>query len=145
MDIWFNGEYKEMLSADVKSKMNVTQFYYTVGNGNTAVAARAKSVFALSLTEFGLSGGNVEGTALPIAGALRIAYVNGAAINQWTRSAFPSNKQNFYCVDSGGNANVFGNTNAYAYRPCFTLPADMEIADEPNADGSYTLLCDADV
>lgn len=112
MDIWFNGDFYNGLSDAVKEMVSVTTFYYTIGGGNATVSTLSRAVFALSVGELGFTDGNAEGTALPIASTLKICTINGTPIAQWTRSAFPTNAANFYCVDAGGNVNVFGNTSA---------------------------------
>lgn len=67
LDNWLNGTYKARLDANVQSAMSTTKFYYTPGNGNYSVTTLSRSVFALSVTEYGFSDSyaNTEGSALP--------------------------------------------------------------------------------
>ena len=86
LDSWFNSTYKNMLDADIRSLIGTTKIRYTPGNGNNTVGTLERAVFALSLTELGQSHtyANTEGSALPIASTLRIAYRNGSPTTQWT-------------------------------------------------------------
>ena len=129
---WLNGDYKALLDADVQVAVGATTYYYTPGNGNYAVTTRADAIFQLSITELGKSNSraNVEGSALPIADTLGIAYFNGSSVYQSTRTPNNSNT-NYYCVvkaDGSISATVLAST-AYYCRPCFTLPATFKLSD----------------
>lgn len=126
IDAWFNGDYKSLLDTDVQAAMGETTFYYTPGNGDTTVTTLTRAVFELSLTELGLthSYANTEGSALPIADILQIAYLNGSAKAQLTRSPHINNKTSAVNVASTGAAGSAYCTSAYGSRPAFTLPAD---------------------
>lgn len=148
IDTWLNNDYIDMLSADVRAQMGVTSFRYTAGNGSTTVSTLQRNIFLLSFTEFGgsWSSASVEGETLPIASILRMAMHNGTAVQQWARTPVNTNKTNAMAYNaSGTDIHTAVNGSSVYARPCFTLPATMEIADEPNADGSYPLLCDADM
>lgn len=148
IDTWLNSEYKGKLSSQVQANMGLTKFEYTPGNGDATVSTLQRAAFLLSLTELGGThgGANVEGEALPIADALKIAYRDGAATAQWTRSPYKDDTHKYVMVKTEAGADdVRFTTASEAPRPCFTLPSNMEIADEPNADGSYSLLCDATI
>lgn len=143
IDAWLTGTYKGTLDSTVQELIGATSFYYTTGNGNYSVTTLARSVFILSLAEFGLTttGINSEGSALPIASSLLVSYLNGSATNQWTRSANSQGKTIVAYVNSSGQANNWGGVSkTYGARPCFTLPSDAIVNPTPNADGSYTLL-----
>ena len=114
IDTWLNGTYKALLDADIQSVIGTTKFYYTPGNGSTSVTTLTRAIFLLSVTELGktASYANTEGSALPIASSLQIAYRNGSAVVQWTRSP-DTNITNFACYlsTSGGvNSNSCTNT-----------------------------------
>lgn len=142
IDDWQNTDYKALFSEAVQEMMGTTKFYYTVGNGNTTVTTLIRSIFHLALSEFGLSASyaNTEGTALPIASTLRIAYLNGSAVNQWTRSSSKNDTETAYCSNTSGVAGRSMSTYTQGSRPCFTLPATALVNPTPNADGSYTLI-----
>lgn len=108
LDSWFNSTYKNMLDADIRSLIGTTKIRYTPGNGNWTVGTLERAVFALSATELGQSASwfNVEGSALPIANTLKVAYLNGSANTQWTRSPYTDGTNSaVYLYSSGGVGN----------------------------------------
>ena len=129
LDSWFNSTYKNMLDADIRSLIGTTKIRYTPGSGNNRVGTLKRAIFALSLTELGqfYSYANTEGSALPIASTLRIAYRNGSATTQWTRSPRTNGTDVAFYVNARGNVN--GNICGISRgsRPAFTLPADLPI------------------
>ena len=131
IDAWFNGTYKGLLDPDVQEAMGTTKFYYTPGNGNSTVGTLERAIFALSLTELGESFPyyNIEGSALPIASTLQIAYQNGRAVEQWTRSPSTQNIRNALALYSNGNAIGDICNFSYGSRPAFTLPATFKLPD----------------
>lgn len=135
LDSWFNSTYKNMLDADIRSLIGTTKIRYTPGNGNDTVGTLERAIFALSLTELGQSRtyANTEGSALPIASTLRIAYRNGSVTTQWTRS--PRTNRDYYAwrVDSDGYINgyaVCGDPDGS--RPAFTLPSTLLFNPDTN-------------
>ena len=131
IDAWFNGAYKGLLDPDVQEAMGTTKFYYTPGNGNSTVGTLERAVFALSATELGQSASwfNVEGSALPIANTLKVAYLNGSANTQWTRSPSTKYAGSAVLLDSYGNVDYNYCFNSYGARPAFTLPATVKLSD----------------
>ena len=132
IDAWLNGTYKAMLDADIRGVLGTTKFYYTPGNGTTSVTTLQRAVFLLSVTELGktASYANTEGSALPIASTLQIAYKDGSAVVQWTRSPYTSNTRSAdYLLTSGGvyNSNC---SNTRGSRPAFTLPSNLSVSDD---------------
>lgn len=132
IDTWFNGTYKNMLDATIRSLIGTTKIRYTPGNGNNTVGTLERSIFALSLTELGESHSyaNVEGSALPIASTLKIAYLNGNANTQWTRSPSTGSTDGAWRLYSNGDisGNYCGSTGGS--RPAFTLPSDLYVSDD---------------
>ena len=132
LDKWTSETYVALLDAGVRTEMEKTKFY-----SNEATIQRA--AFQLSATEYGFSGGGMwadEGTALPIARTLRVAYRNGSKVVQWTRT---ERGASFICIiGSDGSLNMNGGPReSYGSRPAFTLPEDLAVT--ANADGTYTL------
>ena len=147
IDTWLNSTYKNLLDADIRGVIGTTKIKYTPGNGNTTVGTLERAIFLLSVTELGRSASyaNTEGTALSIASSLQIAYLNGSAVVQWTRSpradgagyacclGTPGSVSYDYCYDTGGS------------RPAFTLPSTLSVSDDgsvsvntaPTISGSY--------
>ena len=142
LDSWFNSTYKNMLDADIRSLIGTTKIRYTPGNGNWKVSTLERAIFALSLTELGESHtyANTEGSALPIASTLKIAYQNGSPTYQWTRSPFTGSTRDAWRLSPTGDINGLYCTNTIGSRPCFTLPATAMVDPTPNHDGSYNLI-----
>lgn len=147
IDTWLNSTYKNLLDADIRGVIGTTKIKYTPGNGNTTVGTLERAIFLLSVTELGRSASyaNTEGTALSIASSLQIAYLNGSAVVQWTRSPRTSNTNYACClVTSGGVGNGICD-NAGGSRPAFTLPSTLSVSDDgsvsvntaPTISGSY--------
>lgn len=132
IDTWFNGTYKNMLDATIRSLIGTTKIRYTPGNGNNTVGTLERSIFALSLTELGESHSyaNVEGSALPIASTLKIAYLNGNANTQWTRSPHTSYAGDAWWLNSGGGVSFSSCNYSGGSRPAFTLPSDLYVSDD---------------
>lgn len=132
MDTWLNGPYKGLLDAEVQDAMGRTAFYYTPGNGNNTVSVLNRAVFQLSLTEFGVSNeyANTEGSSLPIASTLKIAYRNGSAVTQWTRTPRKDYAANAYYLTATGRVASYGVSNSRGSRPAFTLPANFRLPED---------------
>ena len=124
IDNWINNNYKALLNASIREVINTTKFYYTPGNGNTTVTTLERAIFLLSVTELGGSHSyaNVEGTVLPIASTLQIAYKDGSAVNQWTRSPMIDTNSGVYEFYRAGSVATTNVSSKEYCRPCFTLP-----------------------
>ena len=139
IDSWLNSTYKNLLDTDIRGVIGTTKFRYTPGNGTNTVGTLERAIFPLSVTELGKMARytNTEGTALGIASSLQIAYMNGSAVHQWTRSPYKEST-NYACyLSSGGNVGGDICTRTYGSRPAFTLPGTLGI--EQNADGTYSI------
>jgi len=132
LDSWFNSTYKNMLDADIRSLIGTTKIRYTPGNGNNTVGTLERAIFALSLTELGQSHSyaNTEGSALPIASTLRIAYRNGSATTQWTRSPDTYYANYAWRLSSNGNIHSDDCDDSLGSRPAFTLPSNLYVSDD---------------
>ena len=147
IDTWLNSTYKNLLDADIRGVIGTTKIKYTPGNGNTTVGTLERAIFLLSVTELGRSTSyaNTEGTALSIASSLQIAYLNGSAVVQWTRSPYTNYTDNAYCLSTNGNVGNSGCSNTRGSRPAFTLPSTLSVSDDgsvsvntaPTISGSY--------
>lgn len=147
IDTWLNSTYKNLLDADIRGVIGTTKIKYTPGNGNTTVGTLERAIFLLSVTELGRSASyaNTEGTALSIASSLQIAYLNGSAVVQWTRSPFTSSTYYAYYLDTNGYVNNRSCNNTRGSRPAFTLPSTLSVSDDgsvsvntaPTISGSY--------
>ena len=132
IDAWLNGTYKAMLDADIRGVLGTTKFYYTPGNGTTSVTTLQRAVFLLSVTELGktASYANTEGSALPIASTLQIAYKDGSAVVQWTRSPRTGGTDYACYLYAGGNVGNYVCSSTYGSRPAFTLPSNLSVSDD---------------
>lgn len=147
IDTWLNSTYKNLLDADIRGVIGTTKIKYTPGNGNTTVGTLERAIFLLSVTELGRSASyaNTEGTALSIASSLQIAYLNGSAVVQWTRSPRTSSTNSAYYVSTNGNVSGSSCSNTLGSRPAFTLPSTLSVSDDgsvsvntaPTISGSY--------
>ena len=147
IDTWLNSTYKNLLDADIRGVIGTTKIKYTPGNGNTAVGTLERAIFLLSVTELGRSASyaNTEGTALSIASSLQIAYLNGSAVVQWTRSPRTDNAFSAYCLSTNGGVGHNGCNGTFGSRPAFTLPSTLSVSDDgsvsvntaPTISGSY--------
>ena len=138
LDSWLRGTYTNFLDIDTRALIGTTKFYYTPGYGGS-VTTLQRTVFQLSLTELGKSesGKKPEGSALPIASKLQIAYRNGRAVYQWTRSPYTMLADTVYCLDFQGTLMGEGYDRSYGSRPAFTLPETLGLAQNP--DGTYII------
>lgn len=147
IDTWLNSTYKNLLDADIRGVIGTTKIKYTPGNGNTTVGTLERAIFLLSVTELGRSASyaNTEGTALSIASSLQIAYLNGSAVVQWTRSPYTNNTNRAYYLNTYGNVGNNNCSNTHGSRPAFTLPSTLSVSDDgsvsvntaPTISGSY--------
>lgn len=147
IDTWLNSTYKNLLDADIRGVIGTTKIKYTPGNGNNTVGTLERAIFLLSVTELGRSASyaNTEGTALSIASSLQIAYLNGSAVVQWTRSPNSSSTGSACYLVTGGNVDYVSCYSTSGSRPAFTLPSTLSVSDDgsvsvntaPTISGSY--------
>lgn len=140
MDTWLNNTWLKLLDADIQAAISKTKFYYTPGNGNNTVTTLQRAVFLLSVTELGKSAGyaNTEGTALSssVCSQLAIAYRNGSAVKQWTRTPYTYATNNVCGLKTDGSLGVYGYRATIGSRPAFTLPSTFPVIQNP--DGTYS-------
>lgn len=141
MDTWLNNTWFNLLDDDIQAAISKTKFYYTPGYSNDTVTTLQRAAFLLSVTELGKSAyyANKEGTALSsaVCSQLAIAYRNGAAVTQWTRTPVTGNLYDVCYLHTNGD--IYSN-NYKVYcgsRPAFTLPGTFPVIQNP--DGTYTI------
>ncbi len=139
LDSWLCNTYLELLDADIQAAIGTTKFYYTIGDGNSTVTTLQRAVFQLSLTELGkrASYANTEGSALPIASTLQIAYRNGSAVAQWTRSPATFRTNLIFVLYDSGVATYTTYNDSNGSRPAFSVPDTIAVI--ANADGTYSI------
>lgn len=138
IDSWLNGTYKNLLDADIRGVIGTTKIKYTPGNGNYTVGTLNRAIFLLSATELHKSETwfNKEGTKLEIASSLQIAYMNGSAVSQWTRSPHADYAYDAVYLGTYGNVSFQLCTYDAGSRPAFTLPSTFPVIQ--NQDGTYS-------
>lgn len=138
MDSWLNGTYLTRFDSTLQAAIATTKFYYTDLGYDFVLATLQRAMFLLSEAEYGFSNSvKAEGSELPIAETLRIAYYNGSAVAHWTRSrSYGSSVVPTVDRTGSANSNNYGTYNIYS-RPAFTLPGDLAVTANP--DGTYTL------
>ena len=140
MDTWLNNTWLKLLDADIQAAISKTKFYYTPGNGNNTVTTLRRAVFLLSVTELGKSASyaNTEGTALSsaVCSQLAIAYRNGSAVTQWTRTPYTYYAGSVYFLSTDGYLSRNGCNVSHGSRPAFTLPSTFPVIQNP--DGTYS-------
>jgi hypothetical protein len=132
-DNWFNETYKASLDTEVQTLIATTKFRYTPGGGTNSVSTLSRSVFALSVTEHGMSAdwANTEGSALPIASSLTIAYVDETAVLQVTRTPNKNGTTAVSAISKAGRVTSMSVAATGGYtRPAFTLPATALFDEE---------------
>ena len=132
IDSWLNSTYKNLLDADIRGVLGTTKIKYTPGNGNNTVGTLERAIFLLSVTELGKTASwfSVEGTALEIASSLQIAYTNGSAVDQWTRSPDTDDTYSAGYFSTNGTVRRISCTRAYGSRPSFSLPSGALFDEE---------------
>lgn len=125
---WLNSDYLATLDEFLQSYVGTTTFPWRT----TTLTA---SVFILSTTELGIHTG--EGTTLPIASDLKIAYWNGTAVTQWTRSGRTDQYANMFPVSSTGviSSSSSATSTGIFVRPVLTLPNDVVVVTDDGTVG----------
>ena len=131
LDTFLNETFFQRLDAGMRAKIVSTKFYYTPGDEDSTLKTLERTIFQLSLTELGFTSNktNVEGSALPIASTLKVAYRNGSAVNQWTRTPSTSGSISVYYVTTSGASAFNSGQQLYGSRPAFCLPAETKVGD----------------
>ena len=141
MDTWLNNTWFNLLDDDIQAAISKTKFYYTPGYSNNTVTTLQRAAFLLSVTELGKSAyyANKEGTALSsaVCSQLAIAYRNGAAVTQWTRTPVTGSLYDVCYLYTNGDIYSNNYNVSCGSRPAFTLPGTFPVIQNP--DGTYTI------
>ena len=134
MRSWLNSTYKALLDSDIQELMGTTKYYYTPRGGYQPVSTRSDAVFLLSLTELNQfhSFVNIEGSVLPIAKTLSIAYLNRRPIGQWTRSPVADDSSSSGTLSANGHVELVDCEANRGSRPAFTLPSTAPVDQDLN-------------
>lgn len=122
IDTWLNSTYKALFDSATQALIGTTTFF-------SAGSALTRPIFLLSLTELGGTGyvRTPEGSKLDISSALQIAYMNGSAVEQWTRSPTTSSTERAYAFYGNGSVTTSRTDLTSGARPCFTLPESIKV------------------
>lgn len=139
IDSYLNGEYKQLLPADVQSAMGTTKIPYTYGGSAGPVMSLERAIFILSLFEMdGImpdTKANKEGSPLP---SETLSYLNhriaDAVMPQpWTRTPHQTTANYAFSIDmSTLGVGTRVSNNCYVY-PSFTLPSDTTYVTDDGA------------
>ena len=136
IDKFLNSNYKALFDSKTQESMDTTKFYYTPGAGNTNVEILERSIFCLSAKEItkvvNTNTTPVEGSVLPIASKLSIAYFGADAVSQWLRTPridgdFANSDVVIYIFYLGNSMGAKVTASNIYSRPAFTLPSDFRI------------------
>ena len=128
VDTISNSEYKKRIDTNIRELIGTTKIMYTP-KGGIDVGVLERSIFVLSLSEYGLSDpyANVEGQELPISSVLRGSVQNGT----WTRSRYVSDTLRIWAIQFRGDKYPAQNyINSYTVRPAFTLPSSLIVGSD---------------
>lgn len=145
LDQFMTGEYTERLDEATLACIatsTITCFNYA----ESASYTLARKIFAMSNKELGGSYSNDESLSLGYftSNALRATKNKaGAAVIVWSRS--PASASAVCYVSGGGSLFTGSPTYVNSARPAFNLLSSCLVASEPNEDGSYNLVTDAEI
>lgn len=145
LDQFMTGEYTERLDEATLACIatsTITCFNYAESASYTI----ARKIFAMSNKELGGNYTLDESLSLGYftSNALRKTLNKvGTAVNVWARS--PASASSVCYVYNNGNLYTSSPTSVISVRPAFNLSSSCLISSEPNEDGSYNLLPDADI
>lgn len=136
MDTWLNGTWFKLLDIGIQETAGTTKFYCFASGTDDTKQTLSRTAFILSCTELGVL--NFEdGTALDsaVCNKLAIAYINGTATTQWTRTPEP-NEDGMVVISASGKLNLVRPSSTQGVRPAFTLPGTFQVVQ--NHDGTYS-------
>lgn len=133
IDNFANNGYKNLFGAFVRELMGTTKFYSMSQRGGSVVAIE-KSVFILSMTEYGKTHGYapVEGSALAIADKLLISNYNREPTDHYTRTITTNDFTSVWRINDAGGNNYSSEAEEHGFRPCFTFPSTTLFGSESN-------------
>lgn len=140
MDTWLNETWVQRYSAEMLACMLTANIKILTAENEAYGIAR--KIFIPSFSEWGYTGGVVDGLASPYTTTnekRKVYSESGSAVITWLRSRY--SVAQYRCVITHGSA---GNSNAtyggYWALPAFDLPSSLSVADTANDDGSYNLI-----
>lgn len=137
IDTWLNGTWFKLLDIGIQETAGTTKFYCFASGTDHTKQTLSRTAFILSCTELGVLNFG-DGTALDsaVCSKLAIAYINGTATTQWTRTP-ETNQDRMAYITTSGSFNLMLPDFPQGSRPAFTLPGTFLVIQNP--DGTYTL------
>lgn len=137
---YLNGAFLTLLDVEIKDLIRQAEIPCSYQYSRFNVSAK---VFLLSDREVGFSSGDyryfpddgaktsyfIDGTGSDACNK-RIAYLNGARTDWWTRSVHPVGTDSVWQVSSYGSWNYTNASFSYGIRPAFVLPFDTQVSDD---------------
>lgn len=125
IDTFLIGEYTDMLSSAVRTSLTQAEIQHMSKPASGEMSTMQRSAFLLSVTELGLTGSVVDGSALVYFqnDASRIAYRGNGADAYFTRSAVIYNTGSVYSITIEGKRAVSSATTSGSVRPAIVLSA----------------------
>lgn len=143
LDNFCDGIWPMKLDPEIRDCIVPVPIVVAEGNNVATLHTIYRKAFALSATEVGLSGWQVEGTAFAYFSdnAKRIAYFDETAVAAYWGLRSPYSITNSaYCVRNDGGLINSGVYSAYfAPRPGFNLKSSIVVSDSTDEDGCYTV------
>lgn len=136
IDTWLNGTWFKLLDIGIQETAGTTKFYCFASGVDHSKQTLSRTAFILSCTELGILNFG-DGTALDsaVCSKLAIAYINGTATTQWTRTPETNQDRVAFILDSG-RFNFAYPYSTNGSRPAFTLPGPFPVIQNP--DGTYS-------
>ncbi len=137
---YLNGAFLTLLDVEIKGLIRQAEIPCSYQYSRFNVSAK---VFLLSDREVGFSSGDyryfpddgaktsyfIDGTGSDACNK-RIAYLNGANTDWWTRSVHPADTSSVWQVSSSGFWNYTNASFSAGIRPAFVLPFDTQVSDD---------------
>lgn len=142
-ELWsiINSDYSNILGEDVIDFMYPSDVDITDVSSHSVYQVNAQ-ILLLSATELGFTNSYLskEGDKLPISDQLKVCYMDGNPVSQWTRSVYKGNETNVFVVSNTGtliNENV---TSNHGVRPAILLREDFIPSHVPTYKSGETTI-----
>lgn len=141
---WMNSTMLSMYDSYIQNSIKQVKIPFNIGdiNGPSSISCK---VFPLSACEAGITKGEfynpngfpIDGSALSYfngAGiAIRVAYLNGSAVNWWVRSPYTLDEEYaIYVSTTGWGNDIKRVSDNLGYRPAIIMPFEMLVDENMN-------------
>lgn len=127
---WLENTYLNYIDSKLQPYILTPTLPIARGSSIGATTTTSK-VFLLSVTETGATTIDDDGSKLSYFSDdnSRIAYYNGSASFWWTRSPYPSNSSDVYCMSKNGDQDYYVTTLSRGVRPTFIVDSSLRVDD----------------